>query len=306
MSGYGYNIVQNLLYEEIIMKNVPKVAAIHDMSGMGRCSMTVIMPIISALGCQVCPLPTALLSNHSEFKHFYFFDFTDHIEEYYSNWEKNNAEFDCLYSGFIGSEKQIDILTDIIDRMRKKNNPMVVVDPVMGDHGIVYKTYTHEMIEKMSRLVNKADIITPNLTEVGILLGEKYEGETVSIGQIKSFLRGLCGMGPGKALITGITTDDGEHINACYDRETGEYWKVMFDYVDKRYPGTGDLFTALFTGYLLNGRKMPEAMEEASIFVSKAVRITHEAGTSGSEGVMFEKIMPDLYQKVENYKYTAM
>ena len=126
------------------MKNyVPKIAAIHDISGIGRCSMTVILPVMSALGCQVCPLPTALLSNHSEYSDFYFYDFTEHMEEYYRNWEKNNAEFDCVYSGFIGSRKQIDIILDIINKIRannKKKDTLIVVDPVMGDHGVTYKT----------------------------------------------------------------------------------------------------------------------------------------------------------------------
>jgi pyridoxine kinase len=288
------------------MKNVPKVAAIHDMSGIGRCSMTVIMPIMSALGCQVCPLPTALLSNHSEYKYFYFFDFTDYMEEYYSYWEKNNVEFDCLYSGFIGSEKQINIMIEIINKMKKNNNPLIVVDPVMGDHGEVYKTYTSEMVKKMGSLVNKADIITPNLTEAGILLGKKYSGETISIELLKKYLKELCGMGPEKALITGVTTDEGEHVNACYNKETNEYWKVPFDYVDTRYPGTGDLFTSLFTGYLLKGSKLPEAMEDASIFVSKTVRVTYEAKTPSSEGVLFEKIMKELYMEHKNYKYSRM
>ncbi len=288
------------------MKNVPKVAAIHDMSGIGRCSMTVIIPIISALGCQVCPLPTALLSNHSEYRDFYFFDFTDHMEEYYSYWEKNNAEFDCLYSGFIGSEKQINILSEIIDKMKKHNNPLIVVDPVMGDHGSVYKTYTDEMIRKMGFLVSKADIITPNLTEAGILLGEKYTGEKISTAALKKYLNRLCEMGPKKSLITGVTTDEGEHINACFDRDTGEYWKVAFDYVDARYPGTGDLFTSLFVGYLLNGNKLPEAMEKASIFVSKAVLTTYEAKTPSSEGVLFEKIMKELYCESIKYKYAKI
>ncbi len=288
------------------MKNVPKVAAIHDMSGIGRCSMTVIMPIMSALGCQVCPLPTALLSNHSEYKYFYFFDFTDYMEEYYSYWEKNNVEFDCLYSGFIGSEKQINIMIEIINKMKKNNNPLIVVDPVMGDHGEVYKTYTSEMVKKMGSLVNKADIITPNLTEAGILLGKKYSGETISIELLKKYLKELCGMGPEIALITGVTTDEGEHVNACYNKETNEYWKVPFDYVDTRYPGTGDLFTSLFTGYLLKGSKLPEAMENASIFVSKAVRVTYEAKTPSSEGVLFEKIMKELYMEHKHYKYSRM
>lgn len=288
------------------MKNVPKVAAIHDMSGMGRCSMTVIMPVMSALGCQVCPLPTALLSNHSEYKYFYFFDFTDYMEEYYSYWEKNNAAFDCLYSGFIGSEKQINIMIEIINKMKSNSNPLIVVDPVMGDHGEVYKTYTPEMVKKMGSLVNKADIITPNLTEAGILLGKKYNGETISIELLKKYLKELCGMGPEIALITGVTTDEGEHINACYNKDKNEYWKVPFDYVDTRYPGTGDLFTSLFTGYLLKGKKLPEAMENASIFVSKAVRVTYEAKTPSSEGVLFEKIMKELYMEYENYKYARI
>lgn len=288
------------------MKNVPKVAAIHDMSGMGRCSITVIMPIMSALGCQVCPLPTALLSNHSEYKYFYFFDFTDHMEEYYSYWEKNNAEFDCLYSGFIGSEKQINIMSEIIDKMKKHNNSLIVVDPVMGDHGSVYKTYTAEMIKKMGFLAGRADIITPNLTEAGILLGEKYSGETISTKMLKKYLNRLCEIGPEKSLITGVTTDEGEHINVCFDKDKGEYWKVPFDYVDARYPGTGDLFTALFTGYLLNGNKLPEAMEKASIFVSKAVQTTYGAGTPSSEGVIFEKIMKELYQEPVKYNYTRI
>lgn len=288
------------------MNKVPKIAAMHDMSGIGRCSMTVIMPIMSALGCQVCPLPTALLSNHSEYKYFYFFDFTDHIEEYYNYWEKNNAEFDCLYSGFIGSEKQINIMSEIIDKMKRHNNPLIVVDPVMGDHGEVYKTYTDDMIRKMSQLVNKADIITPNLTEAGILLGEKYSGETISIKLLKKYLNALCSMGPSTTLITGITTDEGEHINACFDKVKNEYWKVPFDYVDKRYPGTGDLFTSLFIGYLLNGKLLPEAMENASIFVSKAVRVTYEAKTPSSEGVLFEKIMKELYNNPRDYKNTKL
>ncbi|MDW5299324.1 MAG: pyridoxamine kinase [Sedimentibacter sp.] len=288
------------------MKNVPKIAAIHDMSGMGRCSMTVIMPVLSALGCQVCPLPTALLSNHSKFENFYFFDFTEHMEEYYLNWEKNNAEFDCVYSGFIGSEKQIDILIEIINKIKAKRDALVVVDPVMGDDGITYKTYTDKMVEKMSRLVNKADIITPNMTEVSILLGEKYSNENISTEILKLYLNKLCSLGPDIAVITGVTTEDGENINACYDKKNNEYWKIPFQLVGKRYPGTGDLFTSLFVGYLMKGKELPKAIEEASRFVSLAVKETFEAGTPCLEGVMFEKIMKELYTEIENYNYTKI
>lgn len=288
------------------MKNVPKIAAIHDMSGVGRCSMTVLMPILSALGCQVCPLPTALLSNHSEYKNFYFFDLTEHMEEYYSNWEKNNEEFDCLYSGFIGSEKQINIMLDIINKIKSKKDVLVVVDPVMGDHGITYKTYTDKMVERMSQLVHKADIITPNMTEASILLGEKYSDEKIDTARLKRYLKNLCNLGPDICVITGIATVDGENINACYDKRTDEYWKIPFCFIDKRYPGTGDLFTSLLVGYLMNDKKLPEAIEEASKFVSLAVKETFEAGTPSREGVLFEKIMKELYNEIENYKYTKL
>lgn len=288
------------------MKNVPKIAAIHDMSGVGRCSMTVLIPVLSALGCQVCPIPTALLSNHSEYKNFYFFDFTEHMEEYYSNWEKNNEEFDCVYSGFIGSEKQINIMLDIINKMKSKKDVLVVVDPVMGDHGITYKTYTDKMVEKMSQLVHKADIITPNMTEANILLGEKYSDERIDTERLKSYLNRLCSLGPDICVITGIATLDGENINACYDKRTDEYWKIPFRFIDKRYPGTGDLFTSLLVGYLMNGKKLPEAIEEASRFVSLAVKETFDAGTPSREGVLFEKIMKELYNEIEDYKYSKL
>jgi pyridoxine kinase len=289
------------------MNKIPKIMAIHDMSGVGRCSLTVIIPIMSALGGQVCPLPTALLSNHSEYKKFYFFDFTEHMEEYFSFWEKNNELFDCVYSGFIGSEEQIDIILDIIDKVKEKNNEaLIVVDPVMGDHGFTYATYNDNMIRKMSHLVEKADIITPNLTEASILLGKKNCDEKITTPQIKEYLRELCALGPKTSVITGIETDEGQHINVCYNKEEDRFWKAPFVYVNKRYPGTGDLFTSLFLGYYMRGKSLPEAMEEASRFVSLAVIATYEAKTLSSEGVIFEKIMKELYNEIKEYKYSNM
>jgi pyridoxine kinase len=290
-----------------MMNKIPKIMAIHDMSGVGRCSLTVIIPIMSALGCQVCPLPTALLSNHSEYKEFYFFDFAKHMEEYFSYWEKNNELFDCVYSGFIGSEEQINIILDIISKVKEKNNEaLIVVDPVMGDHGFTYATYNDTMVRKMSHLAEKADIITPNLTEASILLGKEYCDEKAAIPQIKEYLRELCSLGPKISVITGITTEEGQHINVCYNKEEDKFWKAPFVYVDKRYPGTGDLFTSLFLGYYMKGKNLPEAMEEASRFVSLAVLATYEAETLSSEGVIFEKIMKELYNEIREYKYSDM
>ena len=289
------------------MKEIPKIMAVQDMSGVGRCSLTVIIPVMSALGCQVCPLPTALLSNHSEYKDFYFFDFTAHMEEYYSFWEKNNFWFDCVYSGFLGSEDQIDIIIDIIGKVKKKNNKaLIVVDPVMGDHGFTYATYNDEMITKMSHLVEKADIITPNLTEASILLGKKYSSDKVTLPQVKEYLKELCSLGPEISLITGIMTEEGRHVNVCYNSNDDKFWLAPFNYVNKRYPGTGDLFTSLFLGYYLKGKSLPEAMEEAARFVSLSVLTSYEAGVPSSEGVIFEKIMKELYNEIKEYKYTVI
>ncbi len=289
------------------MKEIPKIMAVQDMSGVGRCSLTVIIPVMSALGCQVCPLPTALLSNHSEYKDFYFFDFTAHMEEYYSFWEKNNFWFDCIYSGFIGSEDQIDIILDIIGKVKKKNNKaLIVVAPVMGDHGFTYATYNGEMITKMSHLVEKADIITPNLTETSILLGKKYSSDKVTLPQVKEYLKELCSLGPEISLITGIMTEEGRHVNVCYNSNDDKFWLAPFNYVNKRYPGTGDLFTSLFLGYYLKGKSLPEAIEEAARFVSLSVLTSYQAGVPSSEGVIFEKIMKELYNEIEEYKYTRI
>ncbi len=282
---------------------VPKIAAVHDMSGYGRCSLTVILPIISALGCQVCPLPTAILSNHSEYKDFYFYDCTEHLEKYYENWELNNLSFDCLYSGFLGSEKQIDIIIDILRKMKLKNTTLAVVDPVMGDHGKVYKTYTAEMVKKMSHLVAHADIITPNLTEACILLNEEYTDEKLSIDSVKSYLKKLSEIGPNFVIITSIHTTDGIHANMCYDKENNKYYMIPYEVVNIKFPGTGDLFTSLFVGYLYRGYNVPQAIEKASRFVTSAVKVTIDEKSDRKNGVSFEKIISKLFDTSENFSY---
>lgn len=282
---------------------VPKIAAIHDMSGYGRCSLTVILPIISALGAQVCPIPTAILSNHSEYKDFYFYDCTDHLEKYYENWELNSLKFDCMYSGFLGSQKQIDIIIDILNKMKANNNTLVVVDPVMGDHGKVYRTYNQEMINKMEELVKHADIITPNFTEASILLKKEYTTDKLDIATLKEYLKKLSLMGPKVVVMTGIHTSDDEHANLCYDKVKDEYYMIPYEYVNIRFPGTGDLFTSLFVGYLFRGKSIPEAIEEASRFVTLSVKTTLLENSDRKNGVAFEKIIKELFNELDSYNY---
>ncbi len=283
--------------------SVPKIAAIHDMSGYGRCSLTVILPIISALGCQVCPLPTAILSNHSEYKDFYFYDCTEHLEKYYENWELNSLKFDCMYSGFLGSQKQIDIIINILNKMKDNNNTLAVVDPVMGDHGKIYRTYNQEMITKMSELVKYADIITPNFTEASILLNKDYTTEKLSIEILKNYLKKLSDIGPKVVVLTGIHTSDDEHANLCYEKEKDKYYIIPYEYVNTRFPGTGDLFTSLFVGYLYRGKSVPEAIDEASRFVTLSVKTTLLENSDRKNGVAFEKIIKELFNESNKYNY---
>ncbi len=283
--------------------SVPKIAAIHDISGYGRCSLTVILPIISALGCQVCPLPTAILSNHSEYKDFYFYDCTEHLEKYYENWELNSLKFDCMYSGFLGSQKQIDIIINILNKMKDNNNTLAVVDPVMGDHGKIYRTYNQEMITKMSELVKHADIITPNFTEASILLNKEYTTEKLSIEILKDYLKKLSDMGPKVVVLTGIHINDDEHANLCYEKEKDKFYIIPYEYVNTRFPGTGDLFTSLFVGYLYRGKSVPEAIEEASRFVTLSVKTTLLENSDRKNGVAFEKIIKELFNESDKYNY---
>ncbi|MEG2857909.1 MAG: bifunctional hydroxymethylpyrimidine kinase/phosphomethylpyrimidine kinase, partial [Clostridia bacterium] len=152
---------------------LPKCAVINDLSGFGRCSLTVTRPILSAMGIQTCPLPTAILSNHTGYDNFYFADFTQHMREYYSKWDELNLSFDAIYTGFLGNAQQIEIILDFIDKF-KSEKTLLFVDPVMGDNGDIYATYDKNLCSEMRRLVARADIITPNLTEACILAGVPY------------------------------------------------------------------------------------------------------------------------------------
>lgn len=285
------------------INTVAKIAAIHDISGYGRCSLTVILPIISALGSQVCPMPTAILSSHPLFKDFYFYDCTEHIEKYYESWELNSLKFDCMYSGFLGSQTQIDMIISILDKMKANNDTLAIIDPVMGDHGKVYSTYTQEMVNKMSELIKHADIITPNFTEASILLEREYTSENLNIDTLKEYLKSLSDMGPKIVIMTGIHTINDEYANLCYDKTKDEYYLIPYEFIDAKFPGTGDLFTSLFVGYLFRGKSVPQSIENASKFVTLAVKTTLSDGTDTRNGVAFEKIIIELYNELKEYSY---
>ncbi|MCX7709288.1 MAG: pyridoxamine kinase [Clostridia bacterium] len=286
---------------------LPRVAAIHDLSGFGRCSLTVIIPVLSSMGVQACPLPTAVLSTHSGgFGNFLFHDLTDCMADYSNHWKSLGIEFNCLYSGFLGSSGQIDIVAKLFNDLKTEEHQLIVVDPVMGDHGRLYKTYTQEMQHKMKQLVGKADIITPNLTEAYFLTEETYTEEPLGTQRMKPMLRKLSDLGPETVVITGVKTDTGTYANLGYTRSSDTYWKVNYDCIPAQYPGTGDIFTSVLIGSLLLGEKLPLAMVRATGFVSLAVRTTYEYRTPEREGVLLEKVLNTLGNELDSSTYETI
>ena len=280
-------------------RSVQRVAAIHDLSGFGRASLTAIIPILSSMGVQVCPLPTAILSNHTGgFDTFSFVDFTDYMQDYIDGWKKLQLDFDCIYSGFLGSERQIQIVSDFIDDFGTEEN-MVVVDPVLGDNGKLYSTMTKDHVAKMSQLVSKADIITPNFTEVSLLLDQPYE-EKITDEKIKEWLRKLSDMGPEIVVATSVP-DQGEGKDSnvvAFDRTSDTFWKIQCSYIPASYPGTGDAYTSVMIGSLLDGDSLPIALDKGVQFITQAIKASYGFDYPKREGVLLERVLEVLKMPV--------
>lgn len=290
-------------------KPVPRAAAIHDLSGFGRSSLTIILPVLSTMGVQVCPLPTALLSTHTGgFEDYYFLDLTEHMKPIADHWKKLQVDFDAIYSGFLGSSAQVDIVRCFIDDFRKNDeDQLVMVDPVLGDDGELYGPFDTSMVEEMRRLVEKADVITPNITEASFLLDTPLV-KTVSHKQIKEQLLALSEMGPRMVVMTSVKTDGKPDISTvvAYDRKDGRFWKVDCDYVPAFYPGTGDLFAGVLVGSLLQGDNLPIAIERAVQFVSISIRATFGHQVPHRDGVLFERVLGSLSAPLTSSYYQVL
>jgi len=276
---------------------LPRVAAVHDMSCFGRCSLTVIIPVLSCMGIQVCPLPTAVLSSHlGGFSNLAFYDFTHHMPAFFQHWKQENITFDCIYSGFLASEAQIDVLHGFINEF-SHNAPLIMVDPVMGDGGKLYSTYTPSMQEKMKTLVKRANIITPNYTEACFLLGEPYLEKGSDIETIKKWLKRLADFGPEIIVMTGIPFAEDKIINMAYEAKNNIFWEIRSDYIPARYPGTGDIFASVLLGGLIKGESLLDSMKKAADFVELAIKATYHRNAPTREGVLLESVLPWLCQE---------
>lgn len=286
-----------------MINNSAKVAAIHDLSGVGRCSLSVILPTLSAQGIQVCPVPTAILSAHTGgFGDVVLRDLTDYISPALEHYKRLEYKFDCVYSGFLASTEQIDHCLEFFEYYK---NALKVVDPVMADHGKPYKTCTAELCSRMKELVAVADIITPNVTEAAILLGENPMQADVTMQQVKSYLVRLSELGPKIVVITSVFSD-GKTYNVGYDREHSKFWRIPYNMINANYPGTGDVFASVLTGSILRGDSLPIAMNRATAFLERAIKTTYSYSTDNRDGIMLESCLDFLISNPTLCDYEQM
>ena len=279
--------------------STPRVAAIHDMSGFGRCSLTVAIPILSAMGIQCCPLPTAFLSTHTGgFEGFTFLDMTDELPKVAAHWKSLGLEFQAVYSGFLGSERQIAIVEDFLREFRGADTA-AVIDPVMGDHGEVYQTYTPAMCAGMARLAELADVITPNLTEAALLLGVPYDALPAGEAGCREVVERLSLDGRRSVVLTGASTAPELTGAMCFDARTGQTEAVQTQRVPQEFHGTGDVFASVLTGALVQGASLPDAVRQAVDFVRACAERTARAGIPMREGVEFEPLLRLLTPPVD-------
>jgi len=284
----------------MIQKNdLPRIAAIHDLSCFGRCALTIVMPILSVMGAQAIPIPTALLSTHTGgYNNLYFHDLTPDMSGIISHFDRLGLKFDAIYSGFLGSIDQIEVVSSFIDRFGK--DIPVLVDPVMGDDGQLYQTYTSELIDGMRRLCKKARIITPNLTEACFLTGIEMPKDTpenkkealILADKLAKKLREKVENPNVDIVITGISF--GEKIGNAYAEPNQPCRIICTQKLARSFPGTGEVFTSVMLGSLMRGADFEIAIERAAQFTFHVISESQKSNAATREGVLLEKCLRDL------------
>ena len=272
----------------------PRVAAIHDLSGFGRCSLTVAIPVLSAMGVQCCPLPTAFLSTHTGgFEGYTFLDLTGEMAKAAAHWKALGLHFDAVYSGFLGSERQIDLVRRFLRDFRREGM-IAVVDPVMGDFGRVYETYTPAMCRRMAELTADADVITPNLTEAALLLGVPFESLPRDAAGLRALTEKLGCPGKRSVTLTGVSLEEGKTGAMCYDAKSGRCLPIQTERVDREFLGAGDVFASVLTGALVRGDGLFAAAAQAIDFIRLCAVRTAAEDIPLREGVDFEPLLGRL------------
>lgn len=282
---------ETILYDRSANPNyIPRVAAVHDLCGYGKCSLGVAIPIISAGGCDVCPVPTGIFSSHTAFPGWYMHDTTAILSDYLTAWKTIDVELDAIYSGFLGAPEQVDIIRTLYAEHPKA---LRVVDPVMADHGKVYPTYTPELCSAMADLACDADILTPNLTEAAIILGEEWHGTDISDDEAKRMIDALLARGAKNVVLKGIQRGDGVIRNFVAGVDTDIY-EASNEYLPYMLHGTGDVYCSSLLAAIMAGKTLESAVDFAGKISHDAMIVSAHQPNFEARGVSFEPLLGDV------------
>lgn len=276
-----------------------RVLAVHDLSCVGRCSLTVALPILSAAGLEASALPTAVLSTHTGgFTGMTFRDLTQDLPAIFAHWKTLDLAFDAIYTGYLGSAEQVALVEQLFDAFRGEQTK-IIVDPVMGDHGKLYPGMSEKMPQLMKTLCQKADVIVPNQTEAALMLGRPYL-ETPDKAEVDDLMQALREMTQASVVLTGISPEEGKLGAAVYDRETGQTACPAAPHMPGSYHGTGDVYASALTGAYLAGKTLVQAAQIAADFTQQSIVETLPLGLETRYGVCFERALPQLLCALES------
>ena len=275
-----------------------RVLAVHDLSCVGRCSLTVALPILSAAGLEASALPTAVLSTHTGgFTGMTFRDLTQDLPAIFAHWKTLDLAFDAIYTGYLGSAEQVALVEQLFDAFAGEDT-RIIVDPVMGDHGRLYPGMSEKMPQLMKTLCQKADVIVPNQTEAALMLGRPYL-ETPDEAELEDLMQALREMTQASVVLTGVSPEEGMLGAAVYDRETGQSACPAAPHMPGSYHGTGDVYASALTGAYLAGKTLVQAAQIAADFTQQSIVETLPLGIETRYGVCFERALPQLLRALE-------
>lgn len=274
-----------------------RIVTVQDISCVGKCSLTVALPIISAMGVEAAILPTAVLSTHTMFQNFTVKDLTDQIEPIADHWKKENFAFDAVYTGYLGSFEQIDLMKKFFEDFKTESN-LLFVDPAMADNGKLYPAFDEAFAKHMATLCAKADIIVPNITEASFMTGMEYKSE-YDESYAKEVLLRLSDLGAKISILTGVSFAEGKTGVMGYDKEKNEFSYYEHDKLPKSFHGTGDIFSSTCVGAMMNGMDWKEAVKVAADYTAECIRLTLEDPAKPWYGVNFEQAIPYLVNRLK-------
>ena len=272
-----------------------KIISIQDISALGKCSLTVALPIVSAMGIECAVVPTALLSTHTQFQGWTFRDLTDEMEPIAEHWKKEGFRFDAIYTGYLGSFRQVDIVKRYFRDFGE--GAMRIVDPAMADNGKLYAGFTPDFPQKMAELLDGADLVLPNLTEACLLLGKEYRTD-YDRRYVMDLLEGLLSRGAKNAALTGVSFEPGKLGVVSLSGTTGDFSEYYTEHLPVSFHGTGDIYSSAAVGALVNGMSAPEALALAADYTVECIRLTLQEEDHSWYGVNFEQAIPYLLKRM--------